>query len=315
MELIGFIDIQEGLPLKGNCLGKSFPVNIGAVSGILMTPLLPSNYSENGGVGSLPLIEPDSKMIFGREGDKFGRTVRWPDGDSFVTRFILIFSDLKKNQKKIAEKEISKNIQNWLERLRENFFGIGYNIESRMISEENKLIKSAALFSLEKGSKHPKGILDATMKINVSIPNFIDQSKFGEIIKITSSGMRLRLEYQFLKDADTELSNGNLRKSVLDSATALEIGLKSCLKNELNMEQKLFLEVMSNFNSINKRRELLKHTSIKLPNYGYKENLEDLRNRAIHSGYNPSVEEATKAYKIVKDTLPYLIEDKFSNDM
>jgi len=118
------------------------------------------------------------------------------------------------------------------------------------------------------------------------------------------------LEYMFLLESNRALQEYNYRKCILDSATALEIGLTNKLDSSLCEGEQFRRGLLKDYNSLAKKRKLLNSLNINLP-VNPQVDVEEVRNRTIHRGYNPSESEGRKAYETAKTILGIIVEEKF----
>ena len=68
--------------------------------------------------------------------------------------------------------------------------------------------------------------------------------------------------------------------------------------------------LLKDYNSLAKKRKLLNSLNINLP-VNPQVDVEEVRNRTIHRGYNPSESEGRKAYETAKTILGIIVEEKF----
>ena len=215
----------------------------------------------------------------------------------------------ERRQKSIKIKE---GIESWVNRFRANLFAFDYNIDSPSIKVDKNLSEICGFFYLHSQNGTPLNAFKKDMdNVKVFLSDPINIKLFKHTLKATSDNKQLLLEFQLLKEAHQSLQTDNYRKSILDSASALELSLTNAIKRELKIDEKLLDEILKMNNSIAKKIALIKFTRQKLPEYNFKKDIEDLRNKAIHIGKTPTEEEASKAYKIVKAVLEKLTIDKF----
>ncbi|MBW8334239.1 MAG: hypothetical protein K0M40_19635 [Prolixibacteraceae bacterium] len=311
MKIIGYIAIEEGLPLKSNCLNQSIDIKINQFEGRLLSPKLPDTFFEDSEKLGILLIEPESDINF-NESIEWGQPFSWPHGESNVTRFkieIDVNDDI--NVDRIKE-ELSNETAKWIRRFKENFFAYNYHVGVPHYEVKNRNTEDFDYYLKKTNGSKVERITSRKMQM-VKIFNVVslDITVLKEVVKATSSEKNLSPEYQLLKEAHKALRTQEYRKSILDSATALELCLTNILKKNLKVaDNHLLIEILKTNNSISKKRNLLKHTKFQLPEYNYQKKVEDVRNRAIHVGINPSDDEAKNAYEIVAQALEGLIENK-----
>jgi len=105
----------------------------------------------------------------------------------------------------------------------------------------------------------------------------------------------------------------NYRKSILDSATALEVCFSYLITQLLPSDEDLNKYVSSKHNSLRLKRELLKVLKVSLPvkEKEFTDGLDQVRNRVIHGGHNPTGKEASTAYKIAEETLYSVLRKRY----
>lgn len=310
-KLVGYIKIEESLPLEAECLGKEFGVLFNNFKATLFTPSLPENFSSNSDYLNHPLIQPQRMPHFS-EVVEWGQPRGWPKGEASVLSFRieLYLPDLN-SQNNFSK--LQEAIEEWIGRLRSNLFAFGFNIDSPSIVLSKKHHEKINFYLFPPFNGENKlSVYPIQPVVQVTRKAAIGLEKFRELLGITSSNKSLKLEYLLLKEAEHSLKVKNYRRSVLDSATAFELSLTNALLNNLKIENTgLLNKILRMNNSLSKKRSLLKFTTLNLPKANYQQKLEDLRNRAIHIGKIPKEEEALEAYQIAKEAVIYLTPDKF----
>lgn len=116
--------------------------------------------------------------------------------------------------------------------------------------------------------------------------------------------------YEMLDNARVNLSRKDTRSAVLHCATAIEIRLKKLFVAYLDAkktEDTVKEIVLRQADGYSKLVELCKRCSISLADLpNVKETVVDIRNRVIHGGYVPTLQEATKAYEDTRQALAVL---------
>ena len=116
--------------------------------------------------------------------------------------------------------------------------------------------------------------------------------------------------YEMLDNARVNLSRKDTRSAVLHCATAIELVLKKLIIAYLDTtvsDNSLKDFVLRQADGYSRLVELCKRCLISLaglPNV--KETVIDIRNRVIHGGYVPTLQEATKAYENTRQALAVL---------
>ena len=312
MEIVGYIKLINGLRVTSECLEKSFNIKVNGVQGSLLIPSIPTNLSMVL-PGIMPkLIQPKSHIQFNEDLFEWGRLYSRPSGESIVNRFMIEFEYRTISEFDQIGSKIREGIGSWIIRFRENLFAFEYNIDAPGFKVINSIQDDYKLYyRLNVEESSIKDLDKDPEEVFLLIEEPITLKDLAQTIKITSENKHLILEYQLLKDANQALLNDNYRKSILDCASALELCLTNALKRGLPIKGTFLVEILKMNNTIRKKRDLMKFTQQKLPDYDYQQSIEDLRNRAIHIGKTPTEIEAKKAYKIVKEVVGKLTIEKF----
>jgi HEPN domain-containing protein len=312
MKIVGYIKIEEGLHLTSECLDKSFSIAINGIKGTLLTPSLPLDYSIKESNLGAKLMQPKSQIQFREDGINWGRPISWPDGDSDVHGFMIEFDYSELAEVEEIGIKIKAGIENWIKRFRVNLFAFEYNIDSPGIKVENNLNDICEFFYKPNEKEGPlQAFENDPQKVNIFIYGPINLNDFEQTLKVTSDNKSLILEYQLLKEANLALKTENYRKSILDSASALELSLTNAIKREIKINEELLDEILKMNNSISKKKTLMKFTQYKLSEYNFQRDIEDIRNKAIHIGKTPTEIEARTAYLLVKEVIARLSIEKF----
>ena len=151
-----------------------------------------------------------------------------------------------------------------------------------------------------------------TIRVIVGDTLGFDIDGFQQVLSETSKGKTPLLPYYFLFDAERAKFEESYRKSILDSATAVEVCFSYLISQLLPFNKDLNKYVASKHNSLRLKRDLLKLLKIDAPirENEYIKDLDMVRNRIIHAGHNPDRYEANKAYRIAKETLYNLMPRK-----
>ncbi len=140
-----------------------------------------------------------------------------------------------------------------------------------------------------------------------------NENRLQQVLDDTSKNKAPLLPFYFLFESERAKCERNLRKSILDSATAVEVCFSFLINQLLAYDKEINKYVASKHNSLRLKRDLLKVLKIDIPikEKTYKDNLDDIRNKVIHAGYSPNNHEAYNAYKIAKETLYSLLPKKY----
>jgi hypothetical protein len=121
------------------------------------------------------------------------------------------------------------------------------------------------------------------------------------------------LPFYFYLDAEKAELENNYRKSILDSATAIEVCFSMIIAGLLPSQNKFNKYIFSKHNSLHQKRDLLKALEINLPfsDKEYENNIDKIRNRVIHGGYTPTITEIKASLKITHQTIYNLLPLKY----
>lgn len=129
----------------------------------------------------------------------------------------------------------------------------------------------------------------------------VDLNCWRQILAATGKGLTPPDEHLLLRDSLEAISDDNFRRAILDAATAAEISLAALLDKEIASKSP------SEQQAIRKANIGIKRLTRTLRTYGVsirvdvQNNLADCRNKAIHAGFKPSLEEARLAREIATE--------------
>jgi len=310
MKIVGFFGFKENIALKSECLNRKISIKIGSFKCRLLTPSLPDNFYEPSLDYRRPLVQPNSEINF-NEHLEWGKPYSWPLGESEIFNFKLEIEVDDKTFDDEKKELLIDSTEDWINRLRHNFFAYDYLLEHNRIE-----IKSSSFvgfhYYIKPNDKKPKEIKsnrENIVKINL-LNRALDFKTFKNVLSSTSKNKRLCDEYQLIKNSKIALQDREYRKSLFECASSLELCLTNVLKRKLKVNnEKLKTHILNMNNSIQKKIELLEAIDIVLPS-NLQTDVSQVRNRAIHTGKEVSQKQAEKAYKIVKNSLDILIKNK-----
>jgi hypothetical protein len=312
MKIEGVIEFPNGIPIQFESLNQEFPIIISDVNGILSTPTSETDFN----IGIHNLLKPQNSTIKNKN-FMWGSIMAWPSGLSHMDA-CSIFFDVENEPDKIGQK-ICNSLGAWRKLLIENFSLLAERDLREPIISLTVNVGGAGQFSLfvnngiDRKSFQPDDVI--SLAIYSKKTSYLGIDDIKNILCRTSKGESPKLSYYFLLDANRAISESNYRKSILDSATALEVCFSDVISEELNVTGKLKDYIFKKGDSLYKKRELLKALAIALPKTerDYQLDLESIRNKVIHSGYFPSRLEVIKGYNISKATIDDLIVNKFES--
>jgi hypothetical protein len=314
MKIFGYFKFKEGLNLSSDCLSKEYNIQISNFKGKILTPFLIKNFEIDSNNIRIDLLPPKSKLDCLDKRLNWGRPYSWPNGDSSVQTLKIEININEQNFSIKSKNELEKAIESWINLFRLNLFAFNYNIDSPDLIEKTSTNEIFEFFFLTETENIQDKFFKGTIpSVTIYVSETIKEADFKNVLDVTSLNKKLILEYQLLRDANKELLLENYKKSILDSATALEVSLTNAIKRDLEIDEKLLLPILKKYNGLRQKRDLLKLTKNKLPlkDKIYEVGIEKLRNEAIHSGKTPSKREAMNAFDIAKKTIDSLITEKF----
>lgn len=317
MRLEGIIYLKNSVTIDAECLDKQFSISVSGFGGILTTPILDPEFKtkdKDRSFASYELLAPSGLNSEIKIEGKWGVPFSWPKGDSSLEAFGFWF-DINEEQISESTKQIYAELSNWIELLKDNLsilsgqdlgmarFGISQVLVERIEKRDLYISKESKLIDRYFPPQNVNVIVDKKSGVTLN--------QLSDAIKLTNENKHPLLELELLREAKQALMTNNLRKSILDSATALELCLINTIRANLDMAEPLKNEILKNYNSIAKKRQLLKVLKIDLPKFDYQDDFETLRNKAIHIGQLPTKEEARQALKIATTVITELTKDKF----
>ncbi|MCU7548746.1 hypothetical protein OCK74_06435 [Chitinophagaceae bacterium LB-8] len=317
MLLEGYIEFENEIPVALECLGKEFPIVIAGIAGLLAMPLMFQGFNDERKLG--PLQSPEQGNVKYKDHFHWGSVHSWPSGDSAIRACKILFNDIDEQSFEKTGNRIAQELQKWRSLLIDNISLMlekDYRGTRRSLESNNFGFGEFGLFRKKEGSD--KEFIPEELKcqvIEVIIENTLDFNVEGiqQVLDATSKGKAPLLPFYFLFDAERARFEKNYRKSILDSATAVEVCFSFLISQLLPFNEDLNKYVASKHNSLRLKRDLLKVLKVSIPvrEKEYIEDLDIVRNKVIHAGHIPTVHEAYTAYKIAKETLYALLPKKY----
>lgn len=313
------IEFPFKIPCKVEVLGAEFQIKIGSHWGILAFPKIPEDYLErfeNDEIINTNLIFPTkaNKQLPNNE-DNYWGCFYDNAGNSWVQKCSVWFPcnendfrELGNDISKITKQYIDKFIL-FLEILSENTFE--QNLDNISVNEnltQYWFLKEGNIYNAEK----PKFTLNITI-INNQI--FISKDIIEKSLNFSNQGFEPKLQYKLFRDAIFHKNNNDYRRAIIDIATVIEIVftgeiIKEFAKIKIK-EQNLIKSVLKKYHSLSGRIELLSTMNINMPRHknDYIKCINEIRNKSVHSGYNPNKNEIKNALDITKVTLKHFCEE------
>jgi hypothetical protein len=303
-KITGTIKLEGQPTFFVDCFSKKIPIKINSFDGFLLTP-----YINNDKTIVLPQksnLNFNTKLNWGSYLDDKISVI------NLVEIELLIPNELSNNENKVLEKEIDE----FRNRILDSFFILGLNIDNytsvfKLNSDYNRFT-----YCDENNERRPYFEIDFDLNFN-NLQTVCYYEKLEEILEKASNNWNLKMPFSLMRTARKALINKDYRTTILNSASAFEIGLLDCIIIELGISKKfnedIFNEVLSRYNSISKKRELLKNSNrFTLPVFDYKNKIERIRNKTIHAGFLPNKTEANEVYTIIWKVLSSIKIEKYS---
>lgn len=314
MQIEGYIEFENSIPVTSNCLGKKFPIEIAGLKGIMATPVMFKGFNDTDKLG--PLHAPEVGKIKFIDQFNWGSVYSWPNGDSEIRACKLLFPSIPEELFEAKGNKIALVIEKWRSLLVDN---ISFNLRkdyrgaTRSKSISSFGLGKFGLFKKDSGPDNrfipndPKPIV-----INVDVGSSsrgFNEVGLSQVLEHASNGIEPLLPFYFFLDAERAQFDEHYRKSVLDSATATEVCFSLIIGRFLPATDDLNKYIYSKHSSLRQKRELLKVLKVDLPEKeaDYLNKLDYVRNRVIHAGYVPSKREVNAALMIAEKTLYTLL--------
>jgi hypothetical protein len=310
------IDFKYGIPCKKEVLGKEFSITIGTNKGVLAFPNIPDNFLDEFDIdknrlSNLDLIQPKNSDIqlpcvkeatWGKFSDNLG--------NSCVKQCGIWIPCSYENYKDVAN-----GIGNLTEEYIRKFTLFLELLSKEALDEKiynNIEVESSYQFWIWGQDRYLKSAENTTINVNVhclSDDCFFSHNLVSEAIELTNEMKEPNYSRVLLRDAMVHRNNHDFRRAILDAATAIEIAFTNKIINEFNNRgignDDFSDSILRKFHSLNGRIELLSSLGIKLPisQKVYKDFLSNIRNRAIHAGYESNRAEASKVIDAASETV------------
>lgn len=307
-QIMGLIPLAEPILCKKEVLGEKFNTKI---EGRDVTFIMPSfDESKDGSVGmEHMLISPNYFSTF-KEGNSnlvWGCVIGWPNGLSSV-QMIAIEINLKEDDFDENAQKIYRIAKNWGDLIR---------YYACLITKQNCLTSfgsasSYGFVNLFNKKTKERISTTSTHNITINIPaasEYLSMENMKLIIEMLSSNKKIKTEYHFLLKAYSDLKNHELRQTIVDATTSLEICLdnyimKTCDAKEIDGTKLL------DHRSLGDKFRVLKILKIELPTKDPDKKIVKFRNDIVH---NRNLEPSTKDVGILLEHVNKYLKE-FSPD-
>lgn len=290
--------------MKGEFLGRGYPVAIGGCQGVLKLPSIPEGFAE-GGNSSVPLTAPEDRWGLNRD---WGTTFQRPSGDAWVKTMAFEVDSSDRADEEIFS-QISEGLPKWHSLFLRALAALGFNPNWQYVHQDPENQFAQAVFGYE---ERPDGSLQdlgrsATPVISVTIPPVVSEALWQEALRRASEESEPKLEYQLLNAAQLHLNQSKFRQALLDAHTAYEIALDAKMRHLLSekFDGEPLNVLHGSMKQVSVRRKLLTSMDVRLPytSNEYQSELEEIRNKALHKGEIIGKDAAMRGVKIAGKTI------------
>ncbi len=310
MEILGIVEFTPTLYCAQDALGQSVPVTIAGANGTLSMPLLPEwGKSEKDPLRHKLGAPPEAKgWKSGGYPIHWGQPVEHPSGHSTVEKALL-----KITIKNTTDEEISQKIYaafpNWLHLFKQYI----QLLTTQYTMGENRIVidryKNLMLFEFpnDKFEHVPNSQHDALAIEIGGKDTSIHLIHLQEACRLASLQAEPRLEYALLLEAYSAKAVGDYRKAIIETATALEVGLTNRIIQEFQTLNIFFGEALLNkYQTLGRRLELAQLLKILKPDQETRKLIVEPRNDVIHKGVAPDRKMINAAIEKASSLLHFL---------
>ena len=290
------VELPTSVPLGSGFLGLLKPAVIGGAQVHVVLP----DFDVSGNRTLLhKRSRPDWVAAFkDKEGEDdperpFGEAYGWGEERELTVKRLLILPKERLTQRQASElahaaEPWAELLHTWIEVVTRE------DLHQGIISRDEQGGKAFAW--IDKGKK-PGKVLRGRHEITLKLGNApaITPAQWGRMLARASDDTRPPEAHVFLRDARYAKNIGHFRRSVLDSATAAELGLAKLRDEALaDSDTRLGDYVQGRVRQIDGISQFLSKVGRKIP-IRIKEEIGEPRNQAIHAGREPDEETANKA--------------------
>ena len=294
------VDFPGDLMGDPDLSGQNFPIVIAGYKGVMIMPQLQSDWKKS--FSQIPsqasLDHPKSKLKYNNF--DWGRTLS-SNGISSFKACIICFEFNKNQHYKVAATKIARESYNYFDKMvlfldiiAETTIRNDYARETKKIQPTFYTNYKGKVFNVSERFYYATAILPPS--------SGIQRKQISESIKYSNQNFDPNIAHKYICDARYALRNNDLRKSIIDTGTALEIALTRICEANLRKTnpQKYVDEILRKFKTLGGRlllADILNFDLITTKNDVYKSIVEP-RNKTIHQGIIHSRGQIENAVKI-----------------
>jgi hypothetical protein len=288
--------------------GRNFIIEINGYKGKLYFPRIKDDWTEdlykesNNYSYDLQALDSPKIGLFKYKNDESWGMVRNHYGVLAIKSCLITFEFSKYQHFRTASKSIAEKLISYLNRLT-LFLEIISGLTFEKNIEKRAEITVPSFRTIINGKTEYANITTISGKSSFVFNNIgITPYTMLKSIKLTNNDKRPHLSHYYLHSAKASFAENELRKSILDIGTALEIALtekcESVLKQKNNT--RFIDEILTKFKTLGGRLELAESLNInlKIDKYIVQKQVVNLRNEAIHKGRSHTLSEVKKAIEI-----------------
>lgn len=236
------------------------------------------------------------------EGLKFPEDFNWgfiqsystiPHSNAFQVFVENIMIDVQTQETDINDFLLS--LKKWL-RMFENFLKIHSSIKNHLTRTEEK---EWALISVFVKNKNWKKIPQNNVhRMSVQLPSqeiFFDSVGFAKFLDLVSRNPSIPLEYNLYSEAIDAFIKEEFRRSIIESASAIELSLAQAVTNHPNflmLSEKTKKSEIKKYRMLGKIIEMCRKYGVDLLSIDFDNEVLGPRNSVAHKGYYPTEKEA-----------------------
>lgn len=286
--LLGIAEFGEPIRCAREALGSSTTIQVGGLSGQLELPGFPSHIEQGAFLTQSPLMPPPqaAKLRRGGEAIHWGHPIAMPSGMSAVTRALLCF-EIDPTSVQSEGAKVHFAFDGW----RAAFEDYVELYTKQRAYRAVTVVQDAAgleLLAWDEAGNDIRPKPGSTGSINMVMSDektALTLAKLKVILKLTSMGTPLALEYELQLAAYRALRSTDYRKAIIETAVAAEVLLTRACQNALaGMGVRAPKKILEKFRTLGGRVTLADILQVGLPGVDLKAKLVEPRNAVVHQG-------------------------------
>jgi len=309
-KITGLIYFPDSIFCSKDSLGKRYEIAISNIPGFFITPRLPYNFTKENRILEKTLKPPlkIDKKIVDSKNVNWGRPYKFPQGDSIVNIVAIEFLFDSSNEDYAIGNMIFNDFKDWLV-LFKDYIQIFTHQDMSGIPKLNHEIPELKLWQYNNNNIKENAYSRPNV-LTVTIPSdkeLITYKILKKSLRLCSNGVNPRLEHILFKESINAFRTKDYRKSVLESATIVEIILTNQIEKLLlkSNNENFTKAILKRYQTLGNLLKLSKLVELNLPNYQYYEKVLQPRNKVIHKGLIPTRDDAKHSMEIADALIGY----------